>query len=123
MKSFTEPKNFKPKCPDFRTRYCYDLCNWFEVCQDFTDEYQAFLEEEKPMKEIDVGTTVMLCTAHLKDIPKELKDMDQRVFKVKKVTIVSQQYRYYELYGCKSKMGVPFCIDEDWIVPVKGLKR
>ena len=75
------------------------------------------------MKEIDVWTTVMLCTAHLKDIPKELKDMDQRVFKVKKVTIVSQQYRYYELYGCKSKMGVPFCIDEDWIVPVKGLKR
>ena len=72
---------------------------------------------------IEVGTTVMLCVSHVKDIPNELKEMDQRIFRVKKVTNVSTNWKYYELYGCNSKAGVPFCIDEDWIQPVREVTR
>lgn len=124
MKSYTETNSFKPSCPEFRTSYCYDLCNWFGVCMDFEDELEAFNKENvEPMKDIRPGTAVILRTGKLRDIPKELKDMDRRIFRVKKVTSVSTNWRYYELYGCNSKAGVPFCIDEDWIEPVKEVKR
>ena len=124
MKSYTEPSNFKPSCPEFRTSYCYDLCNWFGVCLDFEDEFEMFIRENKQeMKKFEPGKLVMLCTGHLKDVPQELRDMDQRVFRIKKATEVSKSWRYYELYGCVSKAGVPWCIDEDWIQPVRELKR
>ena len=29
---------FIPLCRDFRTRYCYDQCNWFGCCADFDRE-------------------------------------------------------------------------------------
>lgn len=87
------------------------------------DELEAINKEIKPMKTIEVGTTVMLCVSHVKDIPNELKEMDQRIFRVKKVTNVSTNWKYYELYGCNSKAGVPFCIDEDWIQPVREVTR
>lgn len=45
MKSYTETNSFKPSCPEFRTSYCYDLCNWFGVCMDFEDELEAFNKE------------------------------------------------------------------------------
>ena len=125
MKSYTETNSFKPSCPEFRSRYCYDLCNWFGVCTDFEAELEAYNEEmkNKTMKDIKPGMTVMLCLKKVKDIPRELRELDERIYRVKSVTAVSQNWRYYELYGCKSKAGVPWCIDEDWIEPVREFKR
>lgn len=124
MKSYTEMSNFHPSCPEFRSSYCYDLCNWFGVCMDFEDELEAFNEEIKEeMKQIEVGTTVMLCVGHVKDIPQDLKALDQRVFRVKKVVKVSTNWRYYELYGCNSRAVILWCIEESWIQPIKEMRR
>ena len=123
MKSYTETNKYKPQCPEFRTNYCYDTCNWFGTCPDFDDEDKYYEENEKLMNKIDVGTTVMLCVAHVNDIPDELKALDQRLYRVKSVTEVSKSWRYYELKGCVSKAGVPWCIEESWIQPIREIKR
>lgn len=123
MKSYMESNSFKPCCPEFRSSYCYDHCNWFGVCLDFEDELEVTAREIKEMKKYEPGTLVMLCVGHLKDIPQELKDMDQRIFRIKKSTEVSKTWRYYELYGCVSKAGVPWCIEEDWIHTIKTIKE
>ena len=92
---------------------------------DFEEELEAFNEEMKneTMKDIKPGMTVMLCLKKAGNIPKELRDLDERIYRIKSVTVVSQNWRYYELYGCKSKAGVPWCIDESWIQPVRELRR
>ena len=69
------------------------------------------------IREIPVGTTVLLCTADAPEMTPELRAMDGRIFEVK-----SFNGRYYTLEGCKSKAGVPFAILDSWIVPI-GEKR
>ena len=59
-----------------------------------------------------------------------LKKFKDRRFRISKVGMIapgngSPWYRgiYYELDGCKSDKGVPYAITEDWIQPVRELKR
>ena len=32
--------DFVPECKQYRTRYCYDECNWFGKCLDFEREVE-----------------------------------------------------------------------------------
>lgn len=48
-----EAKRFVPECKEFRSRRCYDECNWFAACQDFDDELIFFEEDNDLWTDID----------------------------------------------------------------------
>ena len=83
---------------------------WKRKIQTMTDE------------KIEVGDKVLLCTRGVPDITPELKEMDGMVFRVDTWKWYGST-RCFKLRGCKSKAGVPFTIPEDWIAPIKEVKR
>lgn len=69
---------------------------------------------------INVGDTVLLkmgVTA-LSEAPKGLQRWDGCQFVVDKVRSYGTHGNHYELKSCKSAKGVPYCIREDWLVPL-----
>ena len=84
------------------------------------------------MKEYNIGDLVLLTL----DSPGEvgivpgLADYKERKFRISKVKTIIPKNKsagsratYYELTGCESEKGIPYAITEDWIMPMKELKR
>lgn len=71
------------------------------------------------MKMMEPGTDVILHVARCYEQPHNLRRMDGRRFKIKRVHWSGGRHTY-ELDGCRPSEGVPYTIMEDWIVPAKG---
>ena len=58
---------------------------------------------------------------------KELKDRKFRISKIKAINPSGKAAGcrgfYFELKGCESEKGIPYAITEDWIMPMRELKR
>lgn len=68
--------------------------------------------------EFNVGDKVLLQLAlDYKDVPKGLQRWDECQFIVSKKSYICGG-RIYELQACRSEKGVPYAIDEDWLVPI-----
>ena len=85
------------------------------------------------MSELKVGDLVLLTldSPGSLGITYELERFKDRKFRISKIRQVhpggktSPWFRgiYYELDGCVSEKGVPFAVTEDWLMPMKELKR
>ena len=71
------------------------------------------------MRLLKPGTKVILAVEWATDtMPEELRAMDGRIFEVE-TAVQKRSTRMYTLKGCKSKMGVPFTILDEWLVPAE----
>lgn len=59
-----------------------------------------------------------------------LKQLKDRKFRINKIVAINPSGKnpgcrgfYFELKGCESERGIPYAITEDWIMPMKELKR
>ena len=84
------------------------------------------------MRILQVGDPVLLTLDSPGDlgITDGLKRYKDRRFRISRVGTIAPKtgspwYRgiYYELDGCVSEKGVPYAITEDWIQPIRELKR
>ena len=70
--------------------------------------------------EINIGDKVLLqLGVDFTAAPKGLKRWDGCQFVVSKRKSIGNREAYYELMACKSEMGVPYAILEDWITPMR----
>lgn len=84
------------------------------------------------MKEYNIGDLVLLTLDSPGEvgITKGLEDYKERKFRISKVKTIIPKNKsagsraiYYELKGCVSEAGIPYAIAEDWIQPMRELKR
>lgn len=76
-------------------------------------------------QKLKVGDKVLLQlgVADLKLAPQGLRRWDGCQFVISKVHLVTQnettRIAYYELASCKSPMGVPYTILDEWVIPLR----
>ena len=81
------------------------------------------------MSEFKVGDPVLLTLDSPGDlgITNGLKRYKDRRFRISRVGTIAPKTGspciYYELDGCVSEKGVPYSVTEDWIQPIRELKR
>lgn len=84
------------------------------------------------MKEYNIGDLVLLTLDSPGEvgITKGLADYKERKFRISKVKTIIPKNKsagsratYYELKGCVSEAGIPYAITQDWIQPMRELKR
>lgn len=69
--------------------------------------------------EYRVGDTVLLqLGTEFENAPRGLQRWDGCQFEVGKVTYVNHGW-LYELKACKSTMGIPYTIMEEWLTPMR----
>lgn len=69
--------------------------------------------------EFEVGDKVLLqLGTEFENAPRGLQRWDGCQFEVSKATYVSHGW-LYELKACKSAMGIPYAIMEEWLLPMR----
>lgn len=84
------------------------------------------------MKEYNIGDLVLLTLGSVGEvgIVPGLAEYKERKFRISKVKTIIPKNKsagsratYYELKGCVSEAGIPYAVTQDWVQPMRELKR